>query len=640
MIPSVTTFFESYTPAADVLVIAVCVVFVILIRTAYINRTRSFRYLRHMIYLTMTASVADLFYHFAVNDLENIAHVYVYIARIGFHLCLYMILWMFVLYVKEAVRLTFEKNKLYFLLATVGVGVLFISEIAEIVFRFGFYIEEDHTIHNGAPIFICGYVFFGVLILVMLFKYRERVLRAILVGVMASVGISFIIMLIQQWVGESSYTVFTFLFPIYALLYLAHSNPYDTEMGAVDERAFDDLMRISADNCDDLYLMSLYMHEFDGKGQQYPEEIQKLIKKFTIQFFKSPTLFMISGGHIILVVRTALNPEYVENGQRMIDEFMKAYDNYKIDYKIVFMKTDYRFAHDNDYVNLIKYLHYDMKENSILKAQDKDINSYLRYKYIVSELNDINVRHDLNDPRVLVYCQPVYNIKTGKYDTAESLMRLKLEETGLIYPDEFIYVAERFRYIYTLTQIILNKTCRQIKEFIDKGYDIQRISVNFSVYDVREESFCDTVEKIIKDSGIPYDKIAIEITESQNERDFENIKKRINELKDSGVKFYLDDFGTGYSNFERIMELPFDIVKFDRSLVIASGSGGKYKAIVSNLASMFNDVDYSVLYEGVEDEADELRCIDMNARYLQGYKYSRPIPIDKLEEYLDKPENA
>ena len=88
------------------------------------------------------------------------------------------------------------------------------------------------------------------------------------------------------------------------------------------------------------------------------------------------------------------------------------------------------------------------------------------------------------------------------------------------------------------------------------------------------------------------------------------------------------------------MELPFDIVKFDRSLVIASGSGGKYKAIVSNLASMFNDVDYSVLYEGVEDEADELRCIDMNARYLQGYKYSRPIPIDKLEEYLDKPENA
>ena len=170
MIPSVTTFFESYTPAADVLVIAVCVVFVILIRTAYINRTRSFRYLRHMIYLTMTASVADLFYHFAVNDLENIAHVYVYIARIGFHLCLYMILWMFVLYVKEAVRLTFEKNKLYFLLATVGVGVLFISEIAEIVFRFGFYIEEDHTIHNGAPIFICGYVFFGVLILVMLFK--------------------------------------------------------------------------------------------------------------------------------------------------------------------------------------------------------------------------------------------------------------------------------------------------------------------------------------------------------------------------------------------------------------------------------------------------------------------------------------
>ena len=84
------------------------------------------------------------------------------------------------------------------------------------------------------------------------------------------------------------------------------------------------------------------------------------------------------------------------------------------------------------------------------------------------------------------------------------------------------------------------------------------------------------------------------------------------------------------------MELPFDIVKFDRSLVIASGSGNKYKSMVSNLAMMFDNGEYSVLYEGVEDEEDEKRCIDMNAKYLQGFKYSKPIPIDKLTEYLDK----
>ena len=165
---------------------------------------------------------------------------------------------------------------------------------------------------------------------------------------------------------------------------------------------------------------------------------------------------------------------------------------------------------------------------------------------------------------------------------------------------------------------------------------MKRISVNFSVYDLREEDFCSVVEETIRSNDIPFEKIAIELTESQNEADFKLIKERINELKDSGIKFYLDDFGTGYSNFERIMELPFDIVKFDRSLVIASGNDEKYRTMVTNLANMFNEVDYAVLYEGVEDEADEKRCIDMKARYLQGYKYSKPIPIEKLTEYFDK----
>jgi len=636
MTPEVTNYFENYSPAADVLVVAVCFVFIILIRAAYINQTRSFRYLRHMIYLAIISSVSNILFHIAMNRIGEIPNVFIYVPRVAFHVTLYMILCMQVQYLKETVRLNVQKNKLYMILSTSGLIIFSVLEVAQIILKFGFYIDSNNEPHTAAPVFICGYCFFVVIMLVMLLKYKEMIFRSILIGVMASVGISFLLMLVQQWVGESSYTVFTFLFPIYALLYLAHSNPYDMEIGAVDERAFSDLMKISYENNDELYLMSLYMHDYDGKGQHYPEEIQKVVKRFVYKFFKSPTLFLISGGHLVLVVRTSADPDYVENGQRMIDEFMKVYNEFKIDYKIVFMKNDKRLAEENGYVDFIKYLHYDMDENSICMPEDKEIEEYLRYRYIVSELVDINNKHDLNDPRVLVYCQPVLNIKTGRYDTAESLMRLDLPKTGLIYPDEFIYIAERFKYIYTLTQIILNKTCLKIKEMLEQGYYIQRISVNFSVYDIREENFCDTVEKIIRDTGVPYDKVAIEITETQNERDFENIKRRINELKESGVRFYLDDFGTGYSNFERIMELPFDIVKFDRSLVIASGTGNRYKSMVSNLAMMFDNGDYSVLYEGVENDEDEKRCLDMNAKYLQGYKYSRPIPIEKLTDYLDR----
>ena len=185
-----------------------------------------------------------------------------------------------------------------------------------------------------------------------------------------------------------------------------------------------------------------------------------------------------------------------------------------------------------------------------------------------------------------------------------------------------------------LTENILHKTCEAIRRFTEKGYDIKRISVNVSVPELKDESFCRDIIGIIRRSSISSDKIAIELTESQNDGDFILMKQKISELKEKGIQFYLDDFGTGYSSMERIMELPFDIIKFDRSLVIASGSEDRSRKMVTNLASMFSSMDYYVLYEGVEKDTDEVMCKGMSASYLQGYKYSKPVPIENLKDYL------
>ena len=114
------------------------------------------------------------------------------------------------------------------------------------------------------------------------------------------------------------------------------------------------------------------------------------------------------------------------------------------------------------------------------------------------------------------------------------------------------------------------------------------------------------------------------------------MKNKIEELRKNGLKFYLDDFGTGYSNMERIMELPFDIIKFDRSLVLAAGTDERSKKMVSNLANMFSDMEYCVLYEGVEKDSDEDMCKNMSASYLQGFKYSRPKPILDLKDFMSR----
>ncbi len=636
MTQALLTYYDNYTPVGDILALGACIVFMILIYHAYINRTKSFFYLKAVIIVIVASAIFDILYHMSIGYLGQIPVFFIYLPRGLYHFALYSVLWLFVLYTKTLIGLDRETTRPYFIFSAIGFIFVGAYEILGTVLKFGYYMDENYQVHSGFPVYPFAYVYFIIVIFTMILRHKNNFVKQVVLSIAETVVASLVIMGIQRFHNQTSFTVATFLFPIFALLYHIHSNPYDIETGSVSEHAFEDLVELSVAKNENCYFMSMYMHDFEGKGRKYPREIKRAVRYFSTKFFKSATLFQISGGHMVLTVETRKNPGFMERSQWMIDEFMKVYPRHKIDYKIVFVETDPRLVKGTDYISFIRYMHDNMEQNSFIRAGKKEINDFLKHQYIISELNDICVKNDPNDERVLVYCQPVFNIRTGKFDTAESLMRLVLPETGMVFPDIFISIAEKSGFIGTLTKIILSKTCKAVKVLMEEGYYVKRISVNFSVYDLREDDFCEVVENTIKNNGIPFEKIAIELTESQNEADFKLIKERIDALKGSGIKFYLDDFGTGYSNFERIMELPFDIVKFDRSLVIASGQDERYHTMVSNLAKMFRDVHYSVLYEGIEDEEDENRCINMDARYLQGYKYSKPIPIDNLREYFNK----
>lgn len=631
-------FYYDYSPVGDVLVMTICIIFVILFRAAYINRTRSFILLRRMIFSLFASAAFNTIFHMLIEAEAHVPHIIPYGCRFIHYIGLYFIMWTEVMYFREILRLQEHSNRLYFAISTIAFDLLIILEVLGTVLHFGFYIDADEMVHRGFPLFPFAYVFYTCLLLYLLIRHRDRIFKQIMLAVISTVVLSFLIILIQQHFGEASFTAATYLFPIFTLLYLIHSNPYDLNMGAVGMNAFNELISSSHKQRKKLFLMSLLMMDFEGSGRQYPAEVLDTVKYFTACFFKKATLFRISGGLVILVASEDRDPDYMEGARKMLKAFDDAYEKFRLDYKIVYCPLFDEVSESNDYVGLIRFMHGRMKDNSFHVVNEEDVRIFEENKYILNELADINSKNDLDDPRVLVYCQPVYNIGSGAYDTAEALMRLQLSRLGMVGPDRFIHLAEQHQYIQALTRIILNKTCKMISELNEGGYDLKRISVNFSTFDIRDPNFCYIVEKIIKRHSIAFNQVAIEITETQNEQDFSLIQERMEELKDSGIKFYLDDFGTGYSNFERIMELPFDIIKFDRSLVVASDNDEKMKAMVSHLASMFNDMQYSVLYEGVENDSDEQRCVSMSARYLQGFKYSRPIPIERLSEFLKKKE--
>ena len=419
-------------------------------------------------------------------------------------------------------------------------------------------------------------------------------------------------------------------------MYLLHSNPYDAQLGANDLRGLHNLIRYISETNRQYLFMSLYMRELDENGKTMSDELRDLIRHVAETYFRKSVLFQVSNGHMLLMVPKDRNPNWEERLKEILKEFLVEYENFRYDYKLVVGHSSRELTGKSDYISFIRSIHTRIPDNTIYQEQPGDLDKFRQYEVILKELADIAEKKDPKDPRVLVYCQPVYNLRTGKYDTAEALMRLQLEETGLVFPDRFIPLAEENGYIHALTEIILSKTCRMMHTLLSEGYEITRISVNVSALELRDPDFCSDIEGIISRCGLDYGRIAIELTESRNDSDFLLMKERIDELKAQGITFYLDDFGTGYSNMERILELPFDIVKFDRSMLIAGSQSERSEQILSSLASLFSKLNYSVLYEGVETEKDEQMCKDLCASYLQGYKYSKPIPIGELRGFLTK----
>ncbi len=639
MFVDISTFYENYTPVGDILVIATAVVLLILLKTAYTNKNKERYIFKGIIALLTVAAIVNVDFNILLAAPTKVTIPLIYTLKWLYQFCLFFVLYLFLIYMNDPLHQgQVLSPKLIWIGRIILIGVTVI-DIAGTIFKFGFYVDEDMTIHKGLNSFLLAYPVFIILLMYLVFGFKNRIYKPILIGIFSACGMSFLIMYIQAFFGQTSFTTSTYLFPTYAVLYFLHASSIDIEMGSARVEDFKNTVESANRNKRKFILISLFINEFDEVGKKYPKEISDKVRDYSFKVFRSAKIFQISGGRIILTALVGRNPDYKDKIKNALEIFEKEHRIYQQDYKMVITESLDNISEQNDYLGLLQYIEKRMPDNDVHFITEKEVNAYTEHKYIVDELADINEKKDLNDPRILVFCQPVYNIETGKFDTAESLMRMKLDKIGMVFPDRFIPIAESHNYIHMLSLIILAKTCAQISKFMESGYYVKRISVNFSMIDVKEEHFCFNVNQIVQDSGIPFDKVAIEITESQSEKDFMVIKDKIYELKQNGITFYLDDFGTGYSNFERIMELPFDIIKFDRSMVIASGEDTKSETMVSYLAHMFTDMDYTVLYEGVENENDENRCKEMCARYLQGYKYSKPIPIEQMTQFFEKINN-
>lgn len=246
------------------------------------------------------------------------------------------------------------------------------------------------------------------------------------------------------------------------------------------------------------------------------------------------------------------------------------------------------------------------------------------------------LRTALDREQFLLHYQPKIDLRTGKITGLEALIRWQDPESGLVSPGEFIPLLEETGLIVEVGRWALRRVVADHGAWRKKGLPPVRIAVNVSPIQLRQPAFMEEMDRLVGSHGSTGYKppIDVEITESTLMQDVDGNSRKLKLLRSHGIRVAMDDFGTGYSSLKYFAELPIDIVKIDRSFVQKMIDSDTHRVIVASVIGLARRLGLTTVAEGVETEAERdllksLRCDEM-----QGFLYSRPLPVDEIEALL------
>ncbi|MFN0264406.1 putative bifunctional diguanylate cyclase/phosphodiesterase [Tepidamorphus sp. 3E244] len=242
-----------------------------------------------------------------------------------------------------------------------------------------------------------------------------------------------------------------------------------------------------------------------------------------------------------------------------------------------------------------------------------------------------HVRWAVENRAFEVAFQPQHDASDGNVCGFEALLRLPDGNGGYITPDDFIPIAENMQLMPALGEIVLYVACAHAAQW---PQDI-KVSVNLSAQQFQEELVA-TVGDCLARTGLKSQRLELEITESLfiGDGDIPAVRKQLDELKALGVSIAMDDFGTGYSSLSYLWHFPFDKLKVDRSCFQNLGQNDNVARVLTTIGSMGQSMKLRLTAEGVETEAQLAFARQAGFQEIQGFYYSRPIPVDEINGYI------
>jgi EAL domain-containing protein (putative c-di-GMP-specific phosphodiesterase class I) len=289
----------------------------------------------------------------------------------------------------------------------------------------------------------------------------------------------------------------------------------------------------------------------------------------------------------------------------------------------------------NDTTALLKYA-----DSAMYKAKQSGRNTFQFYtaelnKRLMERLDlEYRLRRALENDEFLLHYQPKMNFVTGAICGAEALIRWQPSAEKMISPASFIPVAEETGLIEDIGYWVLKHACQQALYLSQRFGKVFPIAVNVSPRQFRQAGLVNSVRSVLQESGLDPACLELEITESSLVHDTKNFIYTLHELKALGVKLAIDDFGTGYSSMAYLKDFPVDRLKIDQVFVSHLETEPSNIAILKAIIALGHSLGMKVIAEGVETAYQQAFLHGIGCDELQGYYFSKPLPMKVLEMFI------
>ena len=267
------------------------------------------------------------------------------------------------------------------------------------------------------------------------------------------------------------------------------------------------------------------------------------------------------------------------------------------------------------------------------------------YKFFTKHMNDeiqtrIKIENSLQiaceKKEFVLHYQPLVDVSAGKIIGVEALIRWQHPTRGLIYPDQFISIAEDSNLIVEIGEWVINESLEQIAQWKAKGYAIEKIAINVAARQLESSNLIDYIKKALKRTSCEAEWLEVEVVERYIMKNPEKSIKVLNKLRRMGIDIAIDDFGTGYSSLAYLKNLPVTKLKIDRVFIKNLDKSFEDRAIAKTIIALGNGLLMKVLAEGVETQEQKIFLSTQGCNLMQGYLFSKPISAKEIEMHLKR----